>query len=530
MAEPIRFEYRYETRASLARTFRAMSDTDAFNKVAKGRMRFSHEVAPDGSSRAMGAVSKLGMTVRWEEEPFSFRAPHWFKTMRTFENGPAAKMTARAQFAALPNGNTMIAYQLEVIPRVSIFRPIIMFDLKRTLEKDLRTALETVVAHLQQDADVDPDHSYAGPPPALKPAQAKKLAALSDRLQESALRDRLVSFIRAAPERDQKSMSPIGLAQAWVAPLENVAMLCVAAAHIGMLGVRIDLLCPACLVPKAAVDASGRLPEVHCDSCHIRLDASYPEGLAVHFFPSPEIRDLDVRMECLGSPAKTPHVVAQDQIVPGGEVNLATSLEPGTYQLRTLPLMGPPALLDVRDGENTKDVSFVVHGSIQPQLVRIRTEPTSITVKNPSDRKVFVVLERLVPARRVLSLGRMLIEYPQLKELLPAVGFISSMAAYRGIAASIRPSNPADVARIAASLPGARLTYTSDWVVLANYADDERLKQDLAGLDTQSLLIGIASGTMSEAALGGRKVPMGPAVDDAYAAMCGTTFGVIARR
>ncbi|MBL8740298.1 MAG: hypothetical protein JNK04_04360 [Myxococcales bacterium] len=530
MAEPIRFEYRYETRASIARAFRAMSDTDAFNKVAKGGMRFSHERAPDGTERAMGAVSKLGMTVRWEEEPFSFRAPHWFKTVRAFENGPAAKMTARAQFAALPNGNTMIAYQLEVIPRVSIFRPIILFDLKRTLEKDLRTAIEAVVTHLEQGGDLDPDASYAGPPPALKTAQAARLNALADRLQASALRDRLIAFIRAAPERDQKSMSPIGLAQAWVAPLENVAMLCVAAAHVGLLGVRIDLLCPACLVPKAAVDASGRLPEVHCESCNIRLDASYPEGLAVHFFPSPEVREIDIRMECLGSPAKTPQVVAQDQVAPRGEVNLATTLEPGTYQLRTLPLMGPPALLDVRDGEQNKDATFTVHGSIQPQLVRIRTEPASITVKNPSDRKVFVVLERLVPARRVLSLGRMLIEYPQLKDLLPAVGFISTMAAYKGVACSIRPADASEVPKIAASLPNARLTYTSDWVVLANYADIGKLERDLGNLDKTQLLVGVAQGTLSESTLGGRKVPMGPAVDEAYAAMCGTTFGVVARR
>jgi hypothetical protein len=530
MAEPIRFEYRYETRASLARVFRAMSDTDAFNKVANGKMSFSREKGPDGMPRDIGSTQTLGMTQRWEEEPFSFRSPHWFKTVRTFLNGPAAKMTARAQFAVLPNGNTMIAYQLEVLPRVSIFRPIIMFDLKRTLEKDLRTAIEAVLAHLEREGDIDPDASFAGPPPALKPQQVARLTALSERLQASPLRDRLVSFLRAAPERDQKSMSPIGLAQAWVAPLENVAMLCVAGAHVGLLGVRIDLLCPACLVPKAAVDSSGRLPEVHCESCNIRLDASYPEGLAVHFFPSPEVRDIDVRMECLGSPAKTPHVVAQDQIAAGAEVNLATTLEPGTYQLRTLPLMGPPALLDVRDGEQTKEVTFTVHGSIQPQLVRIRTEPSSITVKNPSDRKVFVVLERLLPARRVLSLGRMLIEYPQLKDLLPAVGFISSMAAYKGVAASIRPADTSEVAKIAASLPNARLTYTSEWVVLANYADIGKLEQDLGNLDKTRLLVGVAQGTLSEATLGGRKIPMGPAVDDAYAAMCGTTFGVVARR
>ena len=84
--------------------------------------------------------------------------------------------------------------------------------------------------------------------------------------------------------------------------------------------------------------------------------------------------------------------------------------------------------------------------------------------------------------------------------------------------------------RLAASLPNARLTYTSEWVVLANYADIGKLEQDLGNLDKTRLLVGVAQGTLSEATLGGRKVPMGPAVDEAYAAMCGTTFGAVARR
>jgi hypothetical protein len=104
------------------------------------------------------------------------------------------------------------------------------------------------------------------------------------------------------------------------------------------------------------------------------------------------------------------------------------------------------------------------------------------------------------------------------------------MAAYKGVALSIRPADASEVAKVAAALPNARLTYTSEWVVLANYADIGKLEQDLGNIDKTRLLVGVAQGTVSESTLGNRKIPMGPAIDDAYAAMCGTTFGVVARR
>ncbi|NUP12696.1 MAG: hypothetical protein HOW73_42190 [Polyangiaceae bacterium] len=529
MAEPIRFEYRYETRADLHRAFRAMSDTDAFNRAANANMTFTQSPNADGSSVTTGSVSKLGMTVRWQERPFSFRAPHWFSIRRDFDNGPAARMTARATFSQRPGGGTVIDYSLEVLARNAIFRPVVNFDLKRSLEPALRRAIEGVVAQLEQDVELDPERSLLGPAPALKQREAARLVELVSELAPSQLRDRMLLFLRAAPEREQHSMSPITLAQAWIAPLEDVAQLFIDAATIGLLAVRVDLLCPACLVPKAMLDEQGRMPEVHCESCGIPLDPSYPEGLALHFFPSPSIRTLRVKNECIGSPHKTPQIVAQEAVEPGAEVDLATTLRAGTYQLRTMPAVGPAALIDVRDGEDTKSAAFTLRGSLQPQLARLRPEPTSIPFRNASEVPVVVVLERLEPPRRVLSLGRMLVEYPALRKLLPATGFISSMSTFLGVAVAIRALSPDAANKVQSALRRARLTYVSDSVVLAVYADGERSHEDLRELDLSTMLVGVCEGTISESTIGPRSVPVGPAIDDAYAAMCSAGFGRIGR-
>lgn len=527
MAEPVRFDFRYETRADIGRAFWALADTDAFNGVARADMTFTEERQEDGSVATIGSVKKLGLTVRWRERPFSFRAPHWFKIRRDFENGPASSMTARAQLAKGPRGGTVIAYQLEVVPRTAIFRPVLAFDLKRSLEPNLRKALERVVEHLERSHEEDPHTSFALAPPALKPLEAARLAELADELLESTHRDRLLAFIRAAPEREQYTMSPIALSEAWSAPLEDVTALCVAGAKVGLLGVRVDLLCPACMVPKASFDEQGRLPDAHCDACGIKLDAAYAEGLAVHFFPSPKIRTLNVKVECVGSPAKTPNVVAQDTVAPGAEVDLATTLEAGTYQLRTMPAAGPPALVDVREGEVAKELRFSVQGSIQPQLARVRPQPSALVVRNASSAPVRVVLERLVPPRRVLSLGRMLVEYPALREICPATGFIASLSSFSGFAVAIRATSDEAALATAGRLPRARLTYASGPVVLAIYADGERAHEDLRTLDLAACLVGVSEGTVCESVIGGRRVPVGPAIDEAYAAMCGAGFGRI---
>jgi hypothetical protein len=530
MAEPIVFEFRYETRAPIARAFRALSDTDAFNRAASANMTFTTEVGPDGTPRAMGSVSKLGMTVRWQERPFSFRAPHWFTTRRDFENGPrvaddraraAAAVTGRRHPHPLPARGPRSRRDL---PPRREFR----FEAYARAEAARRARGGRGPARLRRRRRPRAQRRRAAPP-ALKADEARRLQELADLLEPTHIRGRLLSFIRAAPEREQSGMSPITLAEAWMATLEDVTLLLIACAKIGMLGVRIDLLCPSCLVPKAFVDEHGNLPETHCDTCGVPLDATYPDSLAVHFFTSPKIRALRVKTECLGSPHRTPHVAAQDAVPPGGEANLATPLEPGTYQLRTLPAVGPPALLDVRDVEQRTEAIFTVLGSIQPQLAHVRSEPRSIRVLNGTSREIVAVLERLEPPRKVVSLGRLLVEYPVLRELVPATGFISAMTTYEGAAVAVRSATPKDAEQLGAGLARAKLVHASGCVTLALYPDAASAHDDLVALDLGRLLVGVSEGVVCESTMAGRRVPVGPAVDEAFAAMCAAGFGNIGR-
>ncbi|MBL9027669.1 MAG: SRPBCC family protein [Myxococcales bacterium] len=528
MPEPIRMSYRLETRADQARTWRAMSDTDAFNRLAKANFTYETEYDEAGRPRPVGTVKKLGLAIRFHEEPFAFRAPHWFRIRRVFEGGPARSITATAQLATTETGGTSIDYALEVEPRTALFRPILSFDLKRTTERWVGEALGAVVAALEDQSQDDAERLLLGPPPALSAKQAARLEELGSRLPPGPLVSRLVSLIRAAPERDQATMSPLALSQAWACPLEDLVAFLIQAARVGVLGARIDILCPSCLVPRAELGPNGPPPGVHCDTCAIPLDATFPESLAVHFFPSPEVRALRVKLECLGSPSRTPQIVAQETLAPGAEADLTIPLEPATYQLRTLPQIGPPALLVVGDGEQGSEVAFDVGASIQPQLVHLRPEPRLLAVRNLSGGSFTVVLERLVPPRKVLTLGRLLAEFPDLADVVPTRGFVSTMACFQAYALALRLPDETSAVAAARALSGARVAYPSGPVVLALYAELEPLFDDLAKIDLSRALVGFAAGAAFENVIGGKSIPMGPSVDAAYDALGASYPGFIA--
>ncbi len=514
MPEPLRFSYRLETRADRHRTWRAMSDTDAFNKAANAGFDYPTELDASGRRVPTGHVKKLGLTIRFREEAFSFRAPSWFRIRRIFDGGPAAELVATAALTEGATG-TAIDYTLEVMPRSGLFRPLLALDLRRTTEKWVGEALRSIAQALDDGAEDLPERSLLGPPPRLSKEGAARLESLLASMPPSHFAPRLAAFLRGAPEREQLMMAPIALAQAWIAPLDETVEYLVEGARRGLLSVRIDLLCPACLVPRMPAELGGG-PPVHCEGCGITLDQSFPEALAVHFSPSPQIRTIEAKIHCLGSPSRTPHVVAQETVPPGAEADLATELAPGTYQLRTIPAFGPAALIEVNDSETEREARFTVRATLQPQLSVLRPLPRCIGVKNERDTPFVVVLERLVPPRRVLTLGRMLAEFPSLRDIVPNAGFFSRMTCFTGAAIAVRAPSPEAATRIASGLGRAKVTHASDCVVLAAYGNATEAIDDLAGLDREGAMFSLAGGTIFEHLLGKRVVPMGPAIDRAH--------------
>jgi hypothetical protein len=532
MTEPLVYRFELETRANPQATFRVLSDTDAFNRAAHAGFEYDDAAARGGERR--GLVRRLGMTLRFREPPFSFRSPTRLETRRVFDEGLARELHTVLTLAPSSTGGTRIDYALRVVPSGLVAKGLLAVDLPRSTLRYVRAALEAAVRLLDERGGADPEHTVAGPPPPLTPLERARIVERIDRLPASEIRNRLTRFVEEAPEREQLLISPFSLAEAWASPLHHVGVLLVDAARVGVLGVRVDLLCPACLIPRARIDASGAATATHCESCAIPLDPAFPESLAVHFFTSPTIRPLRDRLDCLGSPARTPHVVAQEPLEAGASTDLATPLEPGTYQLRTLPSAGPAAMIEVApstaSATPTAIARFTIGRTIQPQLARVANSPTAIAVTNATGAPLVVLLETVARPRRYITLARLLVELPEIREVLPESSFYGQLSAYLGAAIAVRAPDPNRASALAEELArrGARAVYASGLHVLAHVGDLDAALDLALALDRSEILVGLATGSCAEHPSGGRVIPVGAAVDAAFDAANGGVFGAIA--
>ncbi|MFO0618726.1 MAG: hypothetical protein U0414_39405 [Polyangiaceae bacterium] len=269
---------------------------------------------------------------------------------------------------------------------------------------------------------------------------------------------------------------------------------------------------------------------MHCEACNIEYDANFPENLAVHFRPSPQVREFDVRVECIGSPGETRHIVVQERLEPGQECDLTTDFKAGMHRLRTLPAYGPPALLEVHDGGGSRELAFRCSTMIHPQYARL-SAPKSMSFRNETAAPLVVVLERLERPPQIVTAGRLVAEFPQFRSLAPVLPFFSSVELYRAVAVSITFLD--DLEGALAKLGRARITYAAEACVLAVYStfrdalEDLRSTGLLQGRSDVRAFAGISFGTTFEQLRGTRRIPMGTSIDDAYAAMTASGLGVV---
>ena len=96
MATSHKLTWELHTQADITAAWASLSDTDRFNRLAE--LNFTFEPAPAGSSvRRIGRMKRLGMVLTWDELPFTYEAPRWFKTRRIFHGGPAKEFSATLQ-------------------------------------------------------------------------------------------------------------------------------------------------------------------------------------------------------------------------------------------------------------------------------------------------------------------------------------------------------------------------------------------------------------------------------------------------
>ena len=410
MPSPVILSWTLHAPVDRATAWRMMSDTDTFNRVAGLGFSFDETPLPDGSVQRTGRVSKFGLVVEWEELPFDFVAPDGFVARRVYRGGPLRESQVTVQLEESPEG-TRIHYEVQLLARSLFSRPLVAADARLTIKPTLTRALEAAVQALcGEGPGLDPS-------PPLDDQQEARLASLLEGVAHPTLRQALGDRVRRAPLPVVDRLQPLQVAQATGVDPTTTVHSFLEATRAGLLEMRWEMLCPRCRVGKASVRTlSASSTTVHCTSCNIRYDGSFPDNVAVVFRPDPRVREVDVPVDCLLSPQRTPHVLAQAIVADHGTITWDVALESGGYRL---DLAQGSAMVEVVRGAPDHDLVVDIETfGVQPGVLRVAPGRHRLTVRNRTEARIAVGLHRQWRPPFTLTAGALL-SLPGARKLLP---------------------------------------------------------------------------------------------------------------
>jgi hypothetical protein len=399
--DPVTLVFERLVPASAELTWRALSNTDAFNRVAGLGFAFEEVGQPDGTVLRRGKVSRFGMTIAWDERPFEFVAPDRFQSERIMDSGPIARVCTRFGITEGPQGTT-VRYEVDLYARHWLLRPIVAAEARVGTQPQLARALDVLVDAVRTDAP-----TFDPPPPLPAPAALELRARLAP-LVHRVVADALDALITQGPLAAQDRIRPLRLAEQTGRPVGEVLQACLDAVASRALEARFLLLCPSCLGAKeelATLDPTGR--RLHCTTCGISWEGSLADQVEVNFRPSPEVRSFEVPVDCMQSPSRTPHVRMQAPLPVGEVLDARVQLAAGCYRVEATSIRGAAHIEVVPRGDSRITLDLTENG-MSPRRVEVGEGPVQLVVRGRVDREVTVSISERRRPPHALTLGAFL--------------------------------------------------------------------------------------------------------------------------
>jgi adenylate cyclase len=371
--------------------WRLASDTARFNKATGLPPVTFTQLEGDGYGHLRAETRYLGIPFRWHEYPFNWVHQEHHSVLRAFDGTPIRSIRTTVSLRDTRLGQTMVEMRVEIVPR-TVFGWLVSHLLvgARILKNGTRVlrGFETAAA--------SPVDAY---PQLGRPVvRVSELRRLGERLHgmhaDSALVDRLLAHIETAPDDAVTAMRPFALADRWGASRQDVLKLCLRATRAGLLELRWDVLCPNCRVSKvqayALKDVQGT---AHCETCHMEFGASFDESVELRFSVCPTVRSVMVGEFCIGGPANTRHVLAQQSIDPGAVQAISLTLRAGSYWLR-MPGAADRVRLQVSAESKVDHLDVTVEDDVAaPPSADLAAGQVTVTIRNHTARRQLVRIE-----------------------------------------------------------------------------------------------------------------------------------------
>ncbi|MDQ1637465.1 MAG: hypothetical protein QOF62_804 [Pyrinomonadaceae bacterium] len=392
----LHYRWQYNLKASPAELWPFVSDTNRFNRdtgvpsVEPGETRQRLR-----NARQRLRLSIYGVAVEWEEQPFEWIRPSRFGVARSYSKGPMVELRALAELTPRAAGGTTLTYQVFIKPR-SLFGALsVALQMKFVSARRFARAFK----HYDDMALLDLPPATADSTVELSSAAIDRIANIKLKLHaengETEIIDRLASFVRTADDFAVGRIRPYQLADDWNVSRRAVLELCLKATRAGLLDLQWELLCPLC---RGARESGGSLrdisSELHCETCRIDFKVNFDRFVELTFRPNPSLRPVQRQDFCIGSPQRTPHIVAQQLLPPQSKRVLSLPLEPGRYRLRALELSGGIDV-SVTAGDGTDKATVAIAEAGWPHEPLKLATLSSLELENATTAEQLLILEHL---------------------------------------------------------------------------------------------------------------------------------------
>ncbi len=329
-----------------------VSNTERFNRaIGLPAVDYTSKIDEQGNVRRFGECGLSFTRLKWEEHPFEWIEGRRMGVLREFQHdsyfSPFRWFLSRVELEPLPNGGTRLQHSIRIQAQGSLGRRLAQIELQWKTGKSLGRVYRRMDDSLQATKSLASNTSDASslpidpfePTVALASVRKQRLQTRHERLLAEGVpmevAERLIGYLEHAAIQDVSNLRPLAIASVLGVDAKQLVDACLTAAHVGLLQLSWELLCPTC---RVAASSANLLSEInnhtHCDACNIDFQTDIADAIEMVFRIHPEIREPETGTFCIGGPAHSPHVAAQMRLLPGETVRLDLQLTPGLYVLR----------------------------------------------------------------------------------------------------------------------------------------------------------------------------------------------------
>lgn len=293
--------------------WKILSDTDRLNRHLGLPSVDYRSISISGSLPFQEGTIKIAGLFRlsWLEYPFEWNHEKSYSVLRKFNSGPVKWIRLKVELIP-ENSGTRVQTGYEVETRYPFLRTVLSFFLGQTAEQLFQYCKARLLENRQESS--------------------KKEAE-----EETSLKTRLLGFLKEASESEVLRIRPFELASRWQADKFAVLKTCLRSTREGILDLSWELMCPTCRVSKSSSEVIYDMPsKIHCDLCGIDFTVDQDRYTEVCFRVAKRIRKTENAVFCIGSPARSTHILNQLVVPAKGKVLLSSELKKPDYRLRVL--------------------------------------------------------------------------------------------------------------------------------------------------------------------------------------------------